>query len=79
MNQSVATPQHLLKTSETTQNTVLPERLLRLSKVEESTSFKSSHIYELIKKGEFPAPVKIGNASMLISVQNLPEFWGKQR
>ncbi len=40
-----------------------PERLLPLPKVEESTGFKSSYIYELIKSGGFPAPVKIGSAS----------------
>jgi predicted DNA-binding transcriptional regulator AlpA len=39
------------------------ERLLPLPVVESKTGFKSSFIYQLIKDGKFPKPVKIGNAS----------------
>lgn len=40
-----------------------PERLLTLARVQEDTGFKSSYLYELIKTGKFPKPVKIGTAS----------------
>lgn len=37
-----------------------PRRFLRLSQVEELTGFKRSHIYNLMKTGEFPSSVKLG-------------------
>lgn len=37
-----------------------PRRFLRLSQVEELTGFKRSHIYNLMKIGEFPSSVKLG-------------------
>lgn len=39
------------------------ERLLPLPEVESRSGFKSSFIYQLIKEGKFPKPVKIGTAS----------------
>jgi prophage regulatory protein len=39
------------------------ERLLPLSEVEFRTGFKSSFIYQLIKEGKFPKPIKIGTSS----------------
>lgn len=39
------------------------ERLLPLPEVESRSGFKSSFIYQLIKEGKFPKPVKIGAAS----------------
>ncbi|HHK4756179.1 TPA: AlpA family transcriptional regulator [Pseudomonas aeruginosa] len=37
-----------------------PRRFLRLPQVEELTGFKRSHIYNLMKTGEFPSSVKLG-------------------
>ena len=34
--------------------------LLRLPGVKERTGFRKSHIYELIRRGDFPPPVRIG-------------------
>lgn len=36
-----------------------PERLLSVSTVTEQTSFSRAHIYEMVKRGEFPRPIKI--------------------
>jgi len=38
----------------------MPEKLLPLNCVEAASGFKRSHIYALIKTGQFPAPVVIG-------------------
>lgn len=64
MNQTLSTPQHHL-TGETGQLPTIPatEKLLPLPEVESRSGFKSSFIYQLIKQGKFPPPVKIGNAS----------------
>ena len=37
--------------------------ILRLSQVESVTGFKKSKIYQMIKEGAFPAPVKMGPKS----------------
>jgi len=64
MVQSSSTPQHHL-TPEAGQLPAIPttERLLSLPEVESRAGFKSSFIYQLIKEGKFPKPVKIGTAS----------------
>lgn len=64
MNQSLSTPQHQLS-PEAGQLSAIPttERLLPLPEVESRSGFKSSFIYQLIKEGKFPKPVKIGAAS----------------
>ena len=64
MVQTLSTPQHHL-TSEAEQLSAAPttERLLPLPEVESRSGFKSSFIYQLIKEGKFPAPIKIGNSS----------------
>lgn len=36
---------------------------LRLSQVESLTGFKKSKIYELIREGAFPTPMKFGKSS----------------
>jgi predicted DNA-binding transcriptional regulator AlpA len=36
---------------------------LRLSQIEALVGFKKSKIYELIREGNFPAPLKIGRSS----------------
>jgi prophage regulatory protein len=42
----------------------MTERLLRIRDAEHSVGLKKSAIYQMIKDGEFPAPVKIGAASL---------------
>lgn len=62
MNKTLSTPQHNLAPKENRQLSEL-ERLITINEVEFITGFKSSYIYAKIKEGEFPQPVKIGNAS----------------
>lgn len=62
MNQTLSTPQHHLTSAEERLLSAV-ERLITLNEVEYLTGFKSSFIYQLIKLGRFPRPVKIGNAS----------------
>jgi predicted DNA-binding transcriptional regulator AlpA len=62
MNQTLSTPQHHLRPNEC-QSPAQPERLLPLPEVESRSGFKSSFIYQLIKEGKFPQPVKIGTSS----------------
>lgn len=64
MVQTLSTPQHQLS-PEAGQLPAIPttERLLPLPEVESRSGFKSSFIYQLIKEGKFPKPVKIGTAS----------------
>lgn len=52
-----------LITQDKASSLTLPERLLPLPEVESRSGFKSSFIYQLIKEGKFPRPVKIGAAS----------------
>lgn len=42
-----------------TPDTAKPERLLALANVEELTGLKKTSLYGLIKKGAFPAPVRL--------------------
>lgn len=62
MNQTLSTPQQLLQPKEHQPPSQL-ERLLYLAEVEFQTGFKSSFLYQLMKEGKFPKPVKIGTAS----------------
>lgn len=62
MNQTLPTSPHQLRPNEC-QLSAQPERLLPLPEVESRSGFKSSFIYQLIKEGKFPKPVKIGAAS----------------
>jgi prophage regulatory protein len=41
---------------------IMPEKLIPLSEVEAAIGFKKSHIYSLVKQGQFPAPVAIGTS-----------------
>ena len=64
MAQILSTPQHHLTTEAEKISAISEvERLINLNEVEFQTGFKSSFIYQLIKEGKFPAPVKIGTAS----------------
>ena len=40
----------------------MTERLLRLSEVESQVGLRKSAIYEKIKHGEFPEPIRLGAA-----------------
>jgi len=42
----------------------MESKLLRLPSVKERTGFRKSHLYEMIRRGEFPAPLKIGRRSV---------------
>lgn len=39
-------------------------RLIRRPAVQEKSGFKKSQLYEMVRRGEFPAPVKIGARSV---------------
>ncbi|WP_323845303.1 AlpA family transcriptional regulator [Microbulbifer magnicolonia] len=39
---------------------LLDDPILRLPEVERQTGLKKTYIYALVKKGEFPAPIKLG-------------------
>ncbi|SNX61280.1 transcriptional regulator, AlpA family [Nitrosomonas ureae] len=62
MNQTISTPQQQLQPKKH-QSTSQLERLLCLAEVEFQTGFKTSFLYQLMKEGKFPKPVKIGTAS----------------
>ncbi|MEL5392836.1 helix-turn-helix transcriptional regulator [Serratia nevei] len=51
--------------------------LLRIQEVEQSVGHKKSYIYDRIKKGEFPAPKKLGSKSSRW-VRGEVEAWKKQ-
>lgn len=58
---------HTISTTTTT------EKLLRVNQVEELTAMKKSKLYDLVKQGQFPAPVRIGPRAVrwrLSAVQN---------
>lgn len=60
----IQTQQHQLPHETGQLPTIQPgERLIPLPVVESKTGFKSSFIYQLIKDGKFPKPVKIGMSS----------------
>lgn len=46
-----------------------PKRLLPIDEVVRQTGFGTSFIYDKIKKGEFPPPVKVGISSRWIESQ----------
>jgi prophage regulatory protein len=41
-----------------------PRRFLRLPEVERISGFKRSHIYNLMKAGEFPQSIKLGSRAV---------------
>lgn len=47
-------------------NTLPPDfpRILRLPAVEAAAGFKKSKIYAMVKEGQFPQPVRLGNKSV---------------
>lgn len=44
--------------------TAQPERLLRLPEVESMVGLRKSSIYDAMKRGEFPAPVKLSRRAV---------------
>lgn len=44
--------------------TALPERLLRLPDVEARVGLRKSSIYDAVKRGDFPAPVKLSRRAV---------------
>lgn len=55
-----------------------PRRFLRLPQVEELTGFKRSHIYNLMKTGEFPSSVKLGARAVAWDSRAI-EQWQNER
>jgi len=53
------------------------QKLLRIDAVIETTAIKKSSIYERIKSGTFPKPVKIGFASAWLESE--VQEWVRQR
>lgn len=68
-----------LRSAHPTQSAVsYPRRFLRLPQVEELTGFKRSHIYNLMKTGEFPSSVKLGARAVAWDSTAI-ESWQLQR
>ena len=53
------------------------KRLLRLPRVEDKVGYKHTALYELIKRDQFPAPIKIGRSSFWIESEI--DSWIEQR
>ena len=45
----------------------LNERFLRLPEVMKTVGFRRTAIYDKITRGEFPAPIKLGNVSVWLA------------
>ena len=57
-------PNGINMTSVNPSKTAQPERLLRLPDVEARVGLRKSSIYDAMKRGEFPAPVKLSRRAM---------------
>jgi prophage regulatory protein len=55
----------------------MTERLLRRPGVQDKTGIGRSALYELIKRDQFPAPIKIGRSSFWVESQ--VDKWIEQR
>jgi len=55
-----------------------PRRFLRLPQVEQLTGFKRSHIYNLMKTGEFPSSIKLGARAVAWDSLSI-EQWQNER
>lgn len=51
-------------TQENPSKSAQPERLLRLPEVESMVGLRKSSIYEKVKTGEFPSPVKLSRRAV---------------
>jgi prophage regulatory protein len=54
--------------------TAQPERLLRLPEVETLVGLRKSSIYDAMKRGEFPAPVKLSRRAVCWPASSI-ETW----
>jgi prophage regulatory protein len=54
--------------------TAQPERLLRLPEVESMVGLRKSSIYDAMKRGEFPAPVKLSRRAVCWSLSSVQQF-----
>jgi prophage regulatory protein len=55
----------------------MAERLLRRPGVQDKVGYKRSALYKLIKRDQFPAPIKIGRSSFW--VESEVDRWIEQR
>ncbi len=51
-----------------------PERLLRLNEVEMMVGLRKSSIYDLMRRGEFPAAVKLSRRAVCWSQSSVQQF-----
>ena len=51
-----------------------PERLLPVTAVADRTSFSRAHIYEMVKREEFPRPIKI-SANRIAWPESVVSAW----
>lgn len=49
-----------MSTQITTAPSAVEHRILRRAEVEAKTGFKRAHIYDLVKRGLFPKPMRLG-------------------
>lgn len=54
--------------------TAQPERLLRLNEVESIVGLRKSSIYDAMKRGEFPAPVKLSRRAVCWPSSKIEEW-----
>jgi len=50
----------VLMYEKTTVRVVRDRRILRRADVEQKTGFKRAHLYQLMKEGKFPKPIRLG-------------------
>jgi len=50
------------------------DRLLRRPEVENRTGFRRAYLYELMRKGQFPAPVRIGDRAVAWRESDIAEW-----
>ena len=55
-----------------------PRRLLRRAEVEERTSLPKTTIYDWIKRGQFPPPVRLGDAMVAWLESDIEEWIDRQ-
>jgi len=58
-------------TQENPSKSAQPERLLRLPEVESMVGLRKSSIYEQVKRGDFPAPVKLSRRAVCWSSSSI--------
>lgn len=74
MNCVTATPKGNTVTQASPSKSAQPERLLRLPEVESLVGLRKSSIYEGVKLGTFPAPVKLSRRAVCWPASSI-ESW----